>query len=125
MNTNNLKLTTIKLPLNMKIEHKVKTLGMIIKELTKNINMEQFFMSTELIYLITNFVENDLNSSKYKSVNKSDVVIKIIEFLYEMQLSDEQKKKINQDIASLYDKNMIKKVTNFELYYLQFKSFFF
>lgn len=121
------KIDFVKLHDNINVDYKINNITKLIENLTKNIDINEYFLSFEFTLFVINLMENDMYHKKYKNVNKVNIIIDIIEKIFKIKLNNEhfnerQKSKILSDIEYIY-KNKIYKVVS--CLYVYFVFFFF
>ena len=103
----------------VKLKNKLKNLdrlGELTKQITDKIhsmpNYQELKNDLEVILYVCTIVENEIKQNKTKSISKKDIVIDILNQLF--NISDEEKELFGKHIEFLHSNSLIKKVTDYE-----------
>lgn len=115
---------------HIKLNNKLKVLdkiGEISKYIIEKIqsmpNYQELRNDVEIILYVCTLIENELQQTKTKSINKKEIVIDIINKIF--SLKPEEFKNIDKNIEFLHSNNLIKKISNYEKIPLQMANWFF
>lgn len=87
------------------------TTSIIQKVQTIN-NFSELKNDLELLLYICTIIENEIKQNKTKSINKKEIVIDILNTLF--NISDDEKELFGKNIEFLHSNNLIKKISDCE-----------
>ena len=95
---------------------KVAKIGDITNNIIQKIQTIPNFMELkndlELLLYVCTIIENELYQNRSKSIDKKEIVISILNDLF--NFSDDEKEIISKNVEFLHSNNLIKKITDIE-----------
>lgn len=84
----------------------------VIQKVQNINNFTELKNDLELLLYVCTIIENEIKQNKTKSISKKDIVIDILNQLF--NISDDEKELFGKHIEFLHSNNLIKKVTDYE-----------
>lgn len=107
------------------MDSREETIVTFIKHITKNLNIETYFMSIEFTLLIVDFVQNGVCEKRIKAAGIDTIVMNVTEKVFDRELSAYQKKKIIADVEYLITNGMTTYITDGAIFARNITAFFF